>query len=173
MARTIADTNLVVSAESKIGNVLTGADHVLIINGLEDLFFEIQEFGKMGLKTGKIDYVGVRGVSFSRSSVVQTLNDIPITLLHREGLLTKQKIEKIIASKNYDISGTIISGINLSEGIVYAKFKLGHISSDDSGTASVESRSSADTITYNLSCHYEYVEKSEAQNIINRLRTFV
>lgn len=153
--RRIGDTIAVENVENLARTPLTGADFMLVIDGHEELMYDIKTNGKFTVKSEGIEYTSFRGVKFSTAGIPQTLNTVSIAFLLREGEKTKFEIEEIVNKDNENISGTLYSGKNLSEMVVSAKFKQGHFTVDEGGEVDVESGTTVDTFTVQLLAHYE------------------
>ena len=152
--RRVADTIAVENIENLKRTPLTGADFMLVIDGHEELMFDVQTNAKPTTKSEGVEFFSFLGIKHSTAGIPQRLNTIPITFMLREGEETKFEIEDIIDNDNENVSGKLYSGKNLSEMRLSAEFKFGHFTSDDGGEVGVENGTTVDKYTVQLLAHY-------------------
>jgi len=85
-----------VTADRKMGNVMVGADAVMVIEGHELLTFNIKTHSLPMMKNDEfVEYTTTHGVKTYNNGYLQSYNQLPVSFLERDSLIVKTALEKI------------------------------------------------------------------------------
>ena len=154
MAR-IDTTKFYQKEDRKQGNVVVGADFIMVIKGYEHLTFSIKTNSLPMLKNEKIEYTTTHGVKSYNDGYLQTLNDLTVTFMERDSLTIKNTIEKILLlDENEDLQISFFVGRNIKETTLWGRLECASIFMEDNPEADSEATTSPFTISANISGHY-------------------
>ncbi|SFV56139.1 hypothetical protein MNB_SUP05-5-912 [hydrothermal vent metagenome] len=142
-------------ADRKQGNVVTGADFVMIIGGYEHLTFSIKTNSLPMLKNEKVEYTTTHGVKSFNDGYLQTFNDLPVSFMERDSVIIKNTIEAIqLSDENDELEIVFLVGRTLEDMQLWGVLKNASIFIEDNPEADSESTTSPFTISANVAGHY-------------------
>ena len=167
----IESTKFFVTQDNKQGNVVTGADFLMVIKGYENLTFNIRTNSLPMLKNEKIEYTTTHGVKTKAEGYLQTLNDLTVTFMEREDTAVKDTIEEIqLSDENDELEITFLVGRTLDDSTLWGTLVGASIFIEDSPEADSESTTTPFTISANVSGHY-YPKEGDAEKTRNSLKS--